>query len=214
MTKRPKLVTQFLENINRSAFEDHPELVRNFVGRRKGIYALFDKGELYYTGLATDLRWRLKHHLKDRHRWSWDTFSVYLTIGDKHLRELESLLIRVTRPPGNRQMGHFSGAENIKKKLQRALKDKHRREDDRLFGHPIADDADDKKKGRSTHIRARYKGRLYHGWQRHNGTVKYKGKVFSSVSAAATAICKHPVNGRWFWHFERSPGDWVRIHDK
>ncbi len=32
--------------------------------------------ELYYVGLAKDLRWRLKHHLKDHHHAPWDRFSV------------------------------------------------------------------------------------------------------------------------------------------
>jgi hypothetical protein len=127
---------------------------------------------------------------------------------------LESLLIRVTRPPGNRQIGHFSGAENIKRDFERALKDKQRRYNDELMGRPVDDSKENKKASRSIDIRGRYKGRMYHAWLRHTGTVKFKGKVFSSVSAAATAICKHPVNGRWFWHLERSPGDWVRIRDK
>jgi hypothetical protein len=214
MPRRPKLVTQYLEGISRRALEDHPEILRDLVGRRTGIYALFHRGELYYAGLATDLRWRLKHHLKDRHRDSWNSFSVYLTIGDSHLRELESLLIRVTRPPGNRQMGHFSGAESIKRVFERALENKQRRYNDELLGRPIDDAEENKKAGRSIHVRGRYKGRLYHAWLRHTGTVKRKGKVYSSVSAAATAVCKHPVSGRWFWHFERSPGDWVRIRDK
>ena len=59
--RAPKLVTQYLENIRRRALEEHPDLVRRFVGHRTGIYALFRHDELYYAGLATDLRWRLKH---------------------------------------------------------------------------------------------------------------------------------------------------------
>jgi hypothetical protein len=120
MPRSPKLVTQYLENISRDALEGYPHLLRTFVSGRTGIYALFNKGELYYAGLATSLRGRLRHHLKDRHKDSWDTFSAYLTIGDKHLRELESLLIRVVRPPGNRQMGQFTGAENLERKFEEA----------------------------------------------------------------------------------------------
>jgi hypothetical protein len=56
---------------------------------RNGVCA-YRKGKLYYSGLASDLRGRLRWHLRDRHAQRWDTFSVYLTIGDKHLRELES----------------------------------------------------------------------------------------------------------------------------
>ena len=211
--RSPRLVTQYLEKIGRQALEEHAELIREFVGRRTGIYALFHGDELYYAGLATDLRWRLKHHLKDRHRDSWDAFSVYLTIGDQHLRELESLLIRVTRPPGNKQMGHFSGAENIRRKFERALKEKHRREDEKLLGKPVDDQAKGKRTSRSILIRGRYNGRLHHAWLRHAGTVKYKGKVYNSLSAAAVAVTKCPTNGRWFWHFKRGPGDWARVRE-
>jgi hypothetical protein len=120
----------------------------------------------------------------------------------------------VARPPGNRQMGHFSGAQNIKRDFERGLEAKQRRYNDELLGRPVEDRDAAKKPGRSICIRGRYKTQTYYAWLRHVGTVKYHGKVYSSLSAAATAICKHPVNGRWFWHFERSPGDWVRIRDK
>jgi hypothetical protein len=32
------------------------------------------------------LRSRLKQHLKDRHANSWDSFSVYITLENHHLR--------------------------------------------------------------------------------------------------------------------------------
>jgi hypothetical protein len=56
----------------------------------------------------------------------WDTFSVYLTIGDKHLRELESLILRVVQPPGNRQLGKFSGAQNLNRQFGQAIARKQR----------------------------------------------------------------------------------------
>lgn len=214
MPSRPKLVTQFLEDISREALDEHPELVQEFVGRRNGIYALFDRGNLYYAGLASDLRWRLKHHLKDRHHDSWDSFSVYLTIGDKHLRELESLLIRVAQPPGNRQLGRFAGAENLERKFERALDSKHRMHKDRLLGRPVAVVKAKAGDSSSLRLRARYKGKLVKARQRRDGSVRYEKKVYTSLSAAATAVCGHPVNGRWFWHFERSPGDWVRMLER
>jgi hypothetical protein len=214
MARRPKLVTQFLENIHRQALEDHPELVKEFFRRRNGIYALFKKGELYYAGLASDLRWRLKHHLRDRHRDSWDAFSGYLTIGDNHLRELEALLIRVVRPPGNKQLGKFAGAENLSRKFEKALSNKQRLERLRLMGRPVEVSEEPKRSRRMVRLRGHYKKRLNKAKLRRDGTVAHGGKVYSSLSAAASAICGHPTNGRWFWHFERSPGDWVRMREK
>ena len=69
--------------------------MREFIGRNAGIYALFRKGRLYYVGLATALRSRLKAHIKNRHGNSWDSFSIYLTIKDQHMREIEALLLRI-----------------------------------------------------------------------------------------------------------------------
>jgi len=47
-----------------------------------------NSGKLQYVGLAGSLQGRLKTHLHDRHKDSWDRFSVYLTITDSHLREV------------------------------------------------------------------------------------------------------------------------------
>jgi len=100
MPKRTPLVCQHLENIARQALEKYQDIIRNYVRHRHGVYALYRREKLYYVGLASNLRTRLSHHLKDRHGHSWDRFSVYLTIGDNHLRELESLLLRIVKTPG------------------------------------------------------------------------------------------------------------------
>src|SRR6478672_2340893 len=133
-SKRPKLVTQYLENIASEAFEKHADVIRQFVRGRNGVYALYRKGKLYYSGLASDLRGRLRWHLRDRHAQRWDTFSVYLTIGDQHLRELESLILRVAQPPGNRQLGKFSGAQNLNRSFAREIATKQRAERNRILG--------------------------------------------------------------------------------
>ncbi len=198
---------------NEQALEEHPDLIRKFIGQRNGIYALFKSEKLYYTGLASDLRRRLKSHVKDHHRGAWDSMSVYLTIGDVHLRELESLLIRVAQPPGNKQRGRLSGAENLDRKFERELDAKHRIAKDHLLGRPfkVAKNSQEPKRTRS--IRARRNGKLYKARMRPDGSVRYNGTIFPSLSAAAKDICKHQVNGRWFWHIERSPGDWISIRE-
>jgi hypothetical protein len=89
MPKRKPLVCQHLENVSRDVLEQNQEMVRQYVRHRQGVYALYRRGKIYYVGLAGNLRGRLAHHLKDRHQDSWDRFSVYITIGDSHLRELE-----------------------------------------------------------------------------------------------------------------------------
>ena len=76
------LVCQHLEDISRDALEKHQKIIKQYVRRRNGVYALYRKGKLYYVGLAKNLRSRLTHHLRDRHSNAWDRFSVYLTLGE------------------------------------------------------------------------------------------------------------------------------------
>ena len=82
MAKRAQLVSQHLENISHEALSKYQDVIRSYVRGRQGIYALYRKNELYYVGLAGNLRSRLRSHLRDRHKKLWDRFSVYLTIGD------------------------------------------------------------------------------------------------------------------------------------
>ena len=41
--------------------------------------------------------------------------------------------------------------------------------------------------------------------------IKYGSKSFASPSAAACEAAVNTVNGWKFWHYERAPGDWVRL---
>jgi hypothetical protein len=90
MPKRTPLVCQHLENVSREVLEQHQDIVRQYVRHRQGVYALYRRGRLYYVGLASNLRTRLAHHLKDRHHGSWDRFSVYLMGADQVPANLRS----------------------------------------------------------------------------------------------------------------------------
>lgn len=124
MTKKQvdNLVCQYLENISREALEKHQNIIKNYVRKRHGVYALYRKNKLYYVGLASNLRNRLRHHLRDRHAGAWDSFSVYFTVGGQHLHELETLLLRIIDRKGNRTRGKFGKAEDLQRKLRNDLK--------------------------------------------------------------------------------------------
>jgi hypothetical protein len=193
---------------------------------RQGVYALYRRGKLYYVGLARDLRWRLNAHLKDRLAPHWDRFSVYLTIGDKHLKELESLLLRVVKPKpsGNAQTGKFASSENLVYQFKREIKAHQRAE----LNVPVGLSAE---LGRAPkppsitlsapplaryvtepfNIRARYKGAAFRAHVRRDGRIRFQGRIYASPSAAGRAVSKHPCAGWWFWKYERAPGDWVRL---
>src|SRR5438045_4668414 len=128
MAQRAQLVCQQLENVSSVVLEEYQDIIRHYIRGRNGVYALYKGERLYYVGLATNLRGRLKQHLKDRHRGLWDRFSVYLTIGDTHIKEMESLLLRIVRPTGNKQIGKFVRCESLNKKLARDIKTLQREE--------------------------------------------------------------------------------------
>ena len=228
MARHASLVCQHLENISRQALEKYQHLIRQYVRNRHGVYALYRRGKLYYVGLASNLRTRLGHHLKDRHAQSWDRFSVYFTIGDSHLRELESLLLRIVKTKGNKQKGKFAKSEDLRRSFARDAKRSWQLEMQDLFGLSAPRDPTPKPPaaaaGRTPtlaayidgplRLRARTKGKTVHAQVRNNGTVRFNGKLYTSPSvAAAAAVARRTCNGWTFWKYERAPGDWVLLNE-
>jgi predicted GIY-YIG superfamily endonuclease len=227
MGKRTPLVCQHLENISREALEKYQDIIRLYVRRRQGVYALYRHNKLYYVGLASNLRSRLAHHLRDRHQDSWDRFSVYLTIGDRHLKELESLILRIVKPAGNKQKGTFIKSEDIRRKFSRDIRMSQRDELISLLGRKISRKEEeeekfvkDKKPVLSKYftapvkLRARYKGHIIRAHVKRNGQISFRGKVYSSPSLAGAVACKRgSCNGWTFWQYERAPGDWVPLNE-
>jgi hypothetical protein len=220
-------VSQYLEAISREALAEYQQFFRDQARRRNGVYALYRRKKLYYVGLARDLRGRLRQHLKDKHGESWDRFSMYLTVGDDHIRELESLVLRIVRPSGNRQVGRFARAQNLRRDFARRVRQDARDRLDMLLGRERADQtvvATRRKNGsravvlsryvaRPMQLRATYKGKRIRARVRRDGLIVFKGKKYASPSLAGAAALKHAVNGWWFWMFERAPGDWVRLRE-
>lgn len=227
--RRQPLVSQFLEHVSRKALEDYQDTIREFVRRRHGIYALYKNDKLYYVGLASNLRNRLKAHLKDRHGESWDRFSIYLTIDDGHIRELESLALRIVKPAGNRQIGKLAHAENLRPKLaglirsyqQKGLRDllglSSRKTAKGLSGTKDVDPGIGAAvlagyiKG-AMRLRGTHKGKLIKARVRKDGSIHFAGEIYNSPSmAAAAAVGRKTCNGWDFWTYERAPRDWVKL---
>jgi hypothetical protein len=227
--RKPALVSQYLEGISRAALDEYQQLFKEFARRRHGVYALYRGKRLHYVGLARDLRNRLNQHLKGKHGESWDRFSMYLTIGDEHIRELESLVLRIVRPKGNVQVGRFGRAENLRRAFARRVREDSRTRLDELLGRtlPALVDRTQPKskqrvavlaryiKGRAMRIRGRHKGRIVRARVLKNGVIRVRGKRFTSPSLAAVAACppRRAMNGWAFWLYERAPGDWVRLSE-
>lgn len=227
MKRRAQLVCQHLEGISRDALESHQEIIREYVRGRHGVYVLYRRGKLYYVGLATNLRNRLKNHLKDRHGASWDHFSVYLTIGDHHLRELEALILRTVKPSGNKQKGKFAKSEDLRRRFRRDAKRAALAQVDGLFAEyrprgrkleAVREAGDSRSPVLAEYItgpmklRSRHKGATLRARVRRDGTIRFAGKLYTSPSVAgAHAVKRKSCNGWTFWQFERAPGDWVLL---
>ena len=230
MPRRSQLVCQHLENISRDALQKYQAIIRRYVRHRQGVYALYRRNKLYYVGLAGSLQSRLSMHLRDRHADSWDRFSVYLTIGDSHLRELESLILRVVKPSGNKQKGKFAKSEDLRRKLAHDFRSSFTAEIDAMFGKParrtparatthrIPASAPGRTPALARFVstplilRAHHKGHKLTARVRRNGTILFAGKVYTSPSVAgAAAVKRKTCNGWTFWEYERAPGDWITI---
>jgi hypothetical protein len=227
MAKQSQLVCQHLENISSDALEKYQDAIRSYVRGRQGIYALYHRDKLYYVGLASNLRTRLNQHLRNRHKKLWDRFSIYLTIGDSHLRELESLILRTIKPPGNHQSAKFIKSENLRGRLSRELRARQRQEINWVIGRSTSPIPKGRRRkvvrnggpilspyfNQSTKLRALLRGKLVRARVRRNGLVRYKNKDYNSPSLAAAAVVKRNCNGWTFWKYERAPGDWVFLDE-
>jgi hypothetical protein len=116
--KAKGLVVHRLENVSRKAFSKYFDLITDLVESSPGVYALYDDTELYYVGKSTDLKRRVRAHLKDRHLASWTHFSLYLVRKEAHIHEIESLLIRIANPKGNRKVPHSQSSGASDKKIK------------------------------------------------------------------------------------------------
>jgi len=222
--KARQLVVHHLEKISGRILEDAPESIRTLIRRRCGVYALYRKGKLHYVGLASNLMNRIGHHLKDRHRGRWDTFSVYLTKQDEHIKELESLLLRIAAPSGNGQGGKFVASSSLLRPLERLMSDADADRRARLLGGLVARRRRRAKASRAKGsrvlagvfdrripIRAWYKERMLRGSLRRDGYVSFRGRRYESPTAAAEAAIGRTRNGWRFWRYRDERGEWVQL---
>lgn len=127
------IITKKLQNIGISALENYSFLLTELIAGQPGIYALYKGDDLYYLGKAVNLKRRLSQHLKDRHYKKWDKFSLFIVNNEKHIDDLESLLVTVCEPNGNRQ--HPRGkAVNLENDFKKRIDTYRQEQDALLFG--------------------------------------------------------------------------------
>lgn len=216
-----RLLLGFLERISWRVLEAYPEIVADLIRRRAGVYALYKHDRLYYVGLASNLMGRIKHHLRDRHAGLWDRFSVYITQRDEHVKQLESLLLRIAKPAGNRVKGGFGGPANLYRRLNRAMSASDADNRATILGGRAARQRRRAKTAdargtlvlvglveRRLPLKGYYKGKTYRAALRKDGYISFKGRLYDSPSAAAKRVIKHAANGWAFWHYKDGPKNW------
>ncbi|HWT01576.1 MAG TPA: GIY-YIG nuclease family protein [Pyrinomonadaceae bacterium] len=219
------LVINRLEKVSKDLFRKYFSLITELVGNSPGIYALYDGSELYYVGKSTDLKKRVKQHLRDRHLASWTHFSLYLVRKAEHIHEIESLLVRIANPQGNRIVPKGKSSGPMLKKLMQMVRQKHSDEFQSLFGinktkkQSIRSDGVDGKRtlkglvSKPTPLFREYKGKKFTATLNPDGTITLKNKRYNTPTAAAKAVVdRSAVNGWHFWYIEDLNGDWIKLY--
>jgi len=99
------------------------QIMRNYAG----VYALYRGKKLHYVGLARNLYWRLLGHTKNRHKGKWDRFAIFRVDRVRYLKDIETLLLRVAAPPGNKVSGHLHRDADLTRVLRRIQSEQLRR---------------------------------------------------------------------------------------
>lgn len=224
MATKHQLVIGQLEKVSWQVIEDYKDVIKDMIKGKSGIYALYHRDKLYYVGLASNLMKRLNDHLKDRHNRKWDRFSVYLTRKDEHMKELESLFLRIMQPEGNKVKGKFSDSVNLRRELNTqirntdtdrrailmggaAVRNRRRRKIKDTRGTVVLAGIVERRIG----LRGWYGDYEYRATLRKNGMIYYNGETYETPTAAAKVITQRAVNGWAFWHYKDTNGDWVRL---
>jgi hypothetical protein len=225
MPKKDGLVSEYLERVGGAVLESasYRSIVASMIKGHAGVYALYKGERLYYVGLASNLMGRVKHHLKDRHAQKWNKFSVYLTTQGNHIKPIESLLLRIALPVGNRVQGRLPGARDLKKALDKGVQNHQADERARLLGGAVATKRRRAKaaagKGaavmqglvdRRVTLTAVHKGVKKVAALRKDGRISFQGQVYDSPSAAARAVVGRAANGWRFWQIKKGR-NWVPL---
>ena len=228
------LVDEYLERISSKVFSEYPQQLTKLIGQRHGVYALYKGKKLYYVGLASNLRRRIKHHLNDVHAGKWNRFSLYLIRSEHHIKEIESLVLRIADPKGNTVAGKLPVANDLSRDLRQQVQLAQKKKLDNLFKEKprpseTARQIEKEPQKRSNvagttrtptlapycskpfKIKRMYKGEEYSAGVSATGQITYNKVNYNSPSVAAYAITNRPTNGWTFWKYMNAEGEWVKL---
>ena len=119
-----KLLKGMTKNLPAGLFADnHFEgVLEKVMSGNSGVYALYKHGKLYYVGLSKDLYKRMETHRKDRHSGRWDSFKIFKIKNVKYLKDIETLILSIFQPDGNKISGKVPTKYNLTTHFKLALK--------------------------------------------------------------------------------------------
>ena len=224
--KTKPIVEAYLERIGQKVFKDFSSVITKLIKGHQGIYALYKKDKLYYIGLASNLKNRIKHHLNDKHKNCWTHFSLYIISKQEHIKEFESVILRIAYPKGNSVKGKLSRANNLRPLLKKRLKAEWEKQINGIIGgkektvkktKTKKTNSDNPLRGLFRHyqpIYCTYKGKAYKANVFKSGSIKLNGQLYSTPSGAAKAIVDtRTVNGWTFWKYKDKSGKIVPINN-
>lgn len=227
--KTKSIITGYMEKVSGKVFTDYSKVITDMIKGHQGIYALYKNDRLYYVGLASNLKGRIKQHLRDKHKGQWTHFSLYIVRKTDHIKEIESMILRIAYPKGNAVKGKLA-AKNLRPLLKNKLKAQLQQQVGDILGKPPAANKKISKKKSSKSKTEKplkglfpngkrlfgfYKGYEYRAWVFRSGTVKYDGQLYDSPSGAGKAARGGiSTNGWSFWKFKDKTGDLVKLRTK
>ena len=218
------IISGYLEKISAKVFTDYSKVITDMIKGHQGIYALYKNDRLYYVGLASNLKSRIKHHTNVKHKGKWTHFSLYIVRKTDHIKEIESMILRIAYPKGNAVKGKLT-SKNLRLLLKNKLKAEWQKQFRDLLGKPQAKKTTTKKKSpkskadkplkgyfsKRTRLYATYKGNNYKALVFPTGTVKYDGQLYDSPSGAGRAVIGRTPNGWAFWKIKDDNGELVKL---
>lgn len=120
------LVKGYIPPISRSflEFETFRKEMKDILESNIGVYVLYKNNDLYYVGITgRDLFWRLNRHTKDKHKNKWNKFSVFIIGRGKYLKDIESMIHRISETPANIAKGKFKEHYQYDHKIKKMVKE-------------------------------------------------------------------------------------------
>ena len=101
------------------------DTMEEIMRHKAGVYALYNDEKLYYVGRTRNLRARIKDHLRSKNATKWNKFRIFL-IDNKHLRDVETIILTISTPKGNKKQGILPKRGQLDKIIRKAVRQRTR----------------------------------------------------------------------------------------